>query len=280
MPILHVNNVDIAYQLHGEPSHPTLVLIHGLGTPLTGWPQQMVASFVANDLQVLLVDNRDVGKSQQLEQLQTPYQLIDMANDIVALLDALSLAKVHVVGASMGGMIAQLMAINYPLRLHTLTSIMSTTGNKSVPKITSEINQQLMSKPASTSLADIVAFQIKILQVIGSPKYPAQPEYLQQLAIAILERGISASGVQRQMMAIMAAENRESQLSQVLVPSLVIHGDSDGLVNVQGGKFTAKAIPNAKLKIYSGMGHEFPVELQSDIVNEICNHIEGAPTHE
>jgi pimeloyl-ACP methyl ester carboxylesterase len=196
----NVNGVDIAYQLHGNPLHPTVLLIHGLSTPLTGWPSVMVKLLVAANFQVLLLDNRDVGRSQQFDHLpipnmgwvitklklglsiKTPYQLEDMMQDTVALLDALKLPEVHVMGASMGGMIWQLMAI-------------------------------------------------------------------------------------------MTASNRQNALSKLGIPSLVIHGDRDGLVNLAGGKATADAIPNAKLKIHPGMGHDLPVELIPNIVDDIVVHV-------
>ncbi len=164
---INVNGVDIAYQLHGDASHPTLLLIHGLSTPLNGWPSAMVELFVAEGYQVLLLDNRDVGRSSQLDHLsipklgwvvlqfklglsiKAPYQLEDMMQDAVALLDALKLSEVHVVGASMGGMIAQLMAVHYPQKIKTLTSIMSTTGYKQLPGIDKNIRQTLLQKPAS-----------------------------------------------------------------------------------------------------------------------------------
>jgi pimeloyl-ACP methyl ester carboxylesterase len=288
---INVNGVDIAYQLHGNPSHPTLLLIHGLSTPLTGWPSVMVESLVAANFQVLLVDNRDVGRSQQLDHLpipnmvwvitklklglsiKTPYQLEDMMQDTVALLDALTLPEVHVVGASMGGMIAQLMAIHHPQRVKTLTSIMSTTGYKKLPRIDKNIREVLLKKPASKDYQDQMYYHIKKWQVIGSPDYPSSDTYLNEYVDSMLQRGITAKGTMRQMLAIMAAGNRQNALSKLDIPSLVIHGDCDGLVNPAGGKATVKAIPNAKLKIYPGMGHDFPVELIPNIVDDIVTHV-------
>jgi pimeloyl-ACP methyl ester carboxylesterase len=288
---INVNGVDIAYQLHGNPSHPTLLLIHGLSTPLTGWPSVMVESLVAANFQVLLVDNRDVGRSQQLDHLpipnmvwvitklklglsiKTPYQLEDMMQDTVALLDALTLPEVHVVGASMGGMIAQLMAIHHPQRVKTLTSIMSTTGYKKLPRIDKNIREVLLKKPASKDYQDQMYYHIKKWQVIGSPDYPSSDTYLNEYVDSMLQRGITAKGTMRQMLAIMAAGNRQNALSKLDIQSLVIHGDCDGLVNPAGGKATVKAIPNAKLKIYPGMGHDFPVELIPNIVDDIVTHV-------
>jgi pimeloyl-ACP methyl ester carboxylesterase len=289
--IVNVNGVYIAYQLHGNSLHPTLLLIHGLSTPLTGWPRAMVDSLVAANFQVLLLDNRDVGRSQQLDHLpypdmaeimsqlkrglsiNVPYQLEDMMQDVIALLDELDLTKVHVVGASMGGMIAQLIAIHYPQQVSTLTSIMSTTGYKKLPPIEKNISETLAQKPASRDYKARMHYHIKKWQAIGSPDYPPSDTYLQEYVDSMLQRGITAKGTLRQTLAIMAAENRQDALANLTIPSLVIHGDKDGLVNVAGGKATAQAIPNAKLKIYPGMGHDFPVELISNIVDDIVAHV-------
>ncbi|MFT6988418.1 MAG: pimeloyl-ACP methyl ester carboxylesterase [Paraglaciecola sp.] len=289
--IVNVNGVDIAYQLHGNSLHPTLLLIHGLSTPLTGWPRAMVDSLVAANFQVLLLDNRDSGFSQQLDHMpipnmgwiitklklglsiKTPYQLEDMMQDVIALLDALNLAEVHVVGASMGGMIAQLIAIHHPHRVKTLSSIMSTTGYKKLPAIEKNIRKTIMQKPATTDYKGRMDYHVKKWQVIGSPDYPSSDTYLNEYVDSMLKRGITTQGTIRQMLAIMSAENRQDALSKLALPSLVIHGDSDGLVNVAGGKATAEAIPNATLKIYPGMGHDFPVELIPNIVDDIVAHV-------
>jgi pimeloyl-ACP methyl ester carboxylesterase len=289
--VMKVNGVDIAYQLHGSPLHPTLLLIHGLSTPLTGWPSAMIDALVTANFHVLLVDNRDVGCSQQLDHLsipnmgwvitklklglsiKTPYQLEDMMQDIIALLDALNLSEVHVVGASMGGMIAQLMAIHHPKKVKTLTSIMSTTGYKQLPELDKNIRETLLKKPASKDHKDQMHYHIKKWQVIGSPDYPSSETDLHQYVESMLQRGIKAKGTIRQMLAIMAAGNRDDALSKLDIPSLVIHGDRDGLVNVAGGKATADAIPKAKLKIYPGMGHDFPIQLIPNIVDDIVTHV-------
>ena len=287
---VNVNGVDIAYQLHGDKQHPTLALIHGLGAPLTAWPKAMVEQLVEQGFQVLLFDNRDIGKSEQLNHLKmpnlawlmfklklglpikVPYKLEDMMTDTIALLDELQLEKVHIVGASMGGMIAQLLTINHPERVHTLTSIMSTTGNKKLPRMTEEVKQNFAEKPASHSEADILKFNMTKWQVIGSPDYPAEHEYLTEFVKGLLERGITAKGSLRQMLAIMATKNREKRLAKINTPTLVLHGDADPLIRVECGKATAAAIPNAKLITYPGMGHDCPIELIPSIVKDIVTH--------
>ena len=173
----------------------------------------------------------------------------------------------------MGGMIAQLMAIHHPRRVKTLTSIMSTTGYKKLPRIDKNIRETLMQKPVSKDYKDQMDYHIKKWQVIGSPDYPCTETDLQQYVESMLQRGITAKGTIRQMLSIMATGNREDALSKLDIPSLVIHGDQDGLVNLAGGKATAQAIPNAKLKVYPGMGHDFPVELIPNIVDDIVAHV-------
>lgn len=287
---INVNNIDIAYQLHGKEPAPVILLVHGLSTPLTGWPVEMVDSFVEEGFQVLLLDNRDMGQSEQLNHLpipnllwtvakiklgfsvKIPYQLEDMMADTLALLDALAIDKVHLVGASMGGMIAQLMAINHQERLLSLTSIMSTTGYKKLPAIDTDVRRALSQKPASQRFEDRFNYHMNKWRVIGSPKYPVNEIELTLRVSKLLERGISSKGTLRQMLAILAAPDRTQRLKSVRTPSLVIHGDSDGLVHLDGGVATANAISNAKLEVYKGMGHDFPVELIPSIINDIVEH--------
>ena len=285
------NGVDIAYQLHGEDKNPTVLLVHGLGTPLTGWPTDMIKGFVDKGFQVLLLDNRDIGKSKILAKpsltyivwttikfklgfsARVPYQLNDMMEDIIALLDHLQLNKVHLIGASMGGMIAQLLVIYHPKRVETLTSIMSTTGTKNIPPIDWNIRKQLISIPKSSAYQERLTYHINNWRVIGSPNYPATEQYLTDYVDALIKRGITIRGTLSQILAIIVARNRESLLKSVNIPSLILHGDSDGLVHVEGGKATANAIPFARLKIYPGMGHDFPVELVPKIVDDIIEFI-------
>ena len=293
-----VNGVEIAYQLHGSPSQSTVMLIHGLGTPLSGWPQMLVDQFVAQGHQVLLFDNRDMGKSELLDKLpipnmlwfmlkykagfgvRAPYQLEDMMSDTIGLLNELGLAKVHVVGASMGGMIAQLIALHHPQRVSSLCSIMSTTGTKKLPPMSDNVKNIIMQKPKSSNYEDRKEYHVNKWKAIGSPDYPSSEEYLNEYVDGTLKRGITAKGTTRQMLAIMTASDRTSALSQVNIPTLVIHGKSDELVNVYGGKATANAIPNAKLKIIEGMGHDFPLQLVPELALEIASHIRQSEGHE
>lgn len=291
---IKANGVDIAYQLHGEQKNPILLLVHGLGMPLAGWPSEMVDGFVEQGFQVLLVDNRDVGKSQQLDHLaiphflwtlvkiklgfkgSLPYQLEDMMTDIIDLLSALNIDQVHLVGASMGGMISQLIAIHHPERLLSLTSIMSTTGYKKLPPMDNNIKQVLNQKPVSSAFEERLNYHKNKCRILAGSQYPLNDETIERRAKSQLERGISAKGTLRQLLAILAAKDRTALLAKVITPTLVIHGDSDGLVHCDGGKETAKAINNSTLKIYPGMGHDFPVELIPNIVTHISEHAKQA----
>ncbi|WP_019028826.1 alpha/beta fold hydrolase [Colwellia piezophila] len=290
---INANGISIAYQIHGDEQNPVLLLVHGLSTPLTGWPVEMVESLVEKGFRVLLIDNRDMGKSEQLNHLaipnllwtvikikcgfsvNVPYQLEDMMLDTLALLDALGIDKVHVVGASMGGMIAQLIAINHPDRLLSLTSIMSTTGYKQLPAIDVEVKRALAQKPASSDYEDRLNYHVNKWRAIGSPQYPINETDLSLRVGKLLERGISGKGTLRQILAILTAPDRTERLKSVLTPTLVIHGDSDGLVHLDGGLATATAISKAKLQIYQGMGHDFPIELIPSIVNDIVEHAQA-----
>jgi pimeloyl-ACP methyl ester carboxylesterase len=287
-----INGVDIAYQLYGDETKPTVLLIHGLSTPLTGWPPEFVTALVKQGYQVLLLDNRDMGRSRLLTNPKlpnfvwtaikfkfglspkVPYSLEDMMMDTLLLLDHLNINKVHLVGASMGGMIAQLLAIHHPTRVQTLTSIMSTTGNKKLPPMSKTVTKKLAKRPASSLYKDRLAYHINKWQAIGSPQYPASKEYLTVYTSSLLERGITTIGTIRQILAILAASNREPLLNSINIPSLILHGECDELVHVDAGKATAKSIPNAQLKIYPGMGHDFPRELIAEIVQDILQFIE------
>ncbi len=287
-----VNGIKLAYQLHGNEQDPVLLLIHGLSTPLTGWPSKMVNSFVAQGFRVLLVDNRDIGQSQLQEHLKVPnfvwfllkkklgfsvnppYHLDDMKNDVVALLKQLAIDKVHVVGTSMGGMIAQLLAIHQPELVVTLTSIMSTTGDKSLPKMEKSVGEELAKKPKSNAYEDRLQYHINKWQLLGGETYQEDMNDLNEYVESMVKRGITTKGTARQILAILCAKNRTSLLNQLTIPSLVLHGDADMLVKVECGKATAKAIPNSELKIYPNMGHNFPSSLLPEIVQDIVQFIQ------
>ena len=269
---IQANGVELEYETFGKAGDPALLLIMGLGAQLTLWPDDLCHKLVAKGFSVIRYDNRDVGLSTKLDAAGVPdmpsifagtatpaYTLDDMAADAAALLDALGVEKAHIVGASMGGMIAQLVAANNPEKTLSLTSIMSTTGNPAVPPATAEAMQVLTTRlPADTPMDALVDHGVKTQSVIGSPVYSYDTPVERARIRAGLERSIYPPGFARQMAAIVANGDRREKLKGVTAPTVVIHGSADPLVNVEGGKDTAASIPGAELIIIPDMGHDLP----------------------
>ena len=294
MPQIQANGITLETETFGTDSAPPLLLIMGLGAQLTLWPIELVESLVAHGFRVIRYDNRDVGLSTKFdaagvpdmpkmmmsimmgEKPETPYSLDDMAADAVGLLDALDIQRAHVVGASMGGMIAQLVAMNYPERVLSLTSIMSTTGNPSLPQAKPEAMAVLTGRPTTPDANAIVEFGVKAARVIGSPAYPAAEERLRARVKSDFERSFSPFGAARQMAAIMAGGDRTARLAAVRAPTLVIHGEADPLVPLEGGKATAASISGAELLTIAGMGHDLPLQLVDMIAHAIKGVTERA----
>ena len=294
MPQIQANGITLETETFGTDSAPPLLLIMGLGAQLTLWPIELVESLVAHGFRVIRYDNRDVGLSTKFdaagvpdmpkmmmsimmgEKPETPYSLDDMAADAVGLLDALDIQRAHVVGASMGGMIAQLVAMNYPERVLSLTSIMSTTGNPSLPQAKPEAMAVLTGRPTTPDANAIVEFGVKAARVIGSPAYPAAEERLRTRVKSDFERSFSPFGAARQMAAIMAGGDRTARLAAVRAPTLVIHGEADPLVPLEGGKATAASISGAELLTIAGMGHDLPLQLVDMIAHAIKGVTERA----
>lgn len=288
------NGINIAYEFYGDENAPVILLIHGLGMPMTAWPMAMVNKLVEKGFRVLRIDNRDQGQSQKFDHLKTPnvvwqfikfklglpvscpYPLTDMMKDVVATLDALNIDKVHVVGASMGGMISQLLAIHAPARVKTLTSIMSTTGNRKLPAAKKDVMDKVMAKPSSSTVEGVVEYHMNVWKAISSPGFPTSEEDLKAYVQGLLDRGVSEHGTTRQLLAIIATPSRVKDLAKLTIPSLVIHGSDDPLVRVEGGIDTANAIPNAQQHIIEGMAHDLPVQLH----DEICGLIATLATAE
>jgi pimeloyl-ACP methyl ester carboxylesterase len=255
----------------------------GLGAQLTLWPEDLCHKLVAKGFYVIRYDNRDVGLSTKLDaagvpdmpsifagKAKPPYTLDDMAADAAALLDALGVEKAHIVGASMGGMIAQLVAANHPEKTLSLTSIMSTTGNPAVPPATPEAMQALTTRlPADTPMDALVDHAVKTYGVIGSPIYSYDTPVERARIRAGLERSIYPAGFARQMAAIVANGDRREKLKGVTAPTVVIHGAADPLVNVAGGKDTAASIKGAELIVIPDMGHDLPPFTLDQVVDAI-----------
>lgn len=288
MTATSANGITIEYEDYGAKDAPVVLLIMGLGGQLTLWPIELVDALVARGFRVIRYDNRDIGLSTKFDAAgvpdmpslmmaamsgqtpKVPYSLDDMAADGAALMDALGIGKARIVGASMGGMIAQLFAATYPEKTITLTSIMSTTGNPAIPPAKPEAMAVLTSRPAAGDEATMVEFGINAARIIGSPAYPATEERLRTRVTNDYRRSFSPAGVARQMAAVIANGDRRGRLAAITAPTLVIHGDADPLVPVEGGKDTAASIKGAELKIIPGMGHDLPVELVDTIADAIA----------
>jgi pimeloyl-ACP methyl ester carboxylesterase len=277
MPQIRANGIDIEYETFGRASDPALLLIMGFSAQLTMWPVPFCEGLAAKGFYVVRFDNRDIGKSTHLSQLgtpnvqdammkmmtgqpvTTPYHLDDMAVDAAALLDALHIARAHIVGASMGGMIAQIFAAKFPQKTKSLISIMSTTGKRDLPQAKAEAMTALMTPPASDSEEDRIKQGMNAWRVIGGPGFRQTDEELRAAVAENVKRvPYDAAGVARQLVAIVAATPRNDILKTVTAPTLVIHGADDPLVPVEGGHDTAASIPGARLEIVPGLGHEMP----------------------
>ena len=288
MPAIQANGIMIEYEDHGDKAAPPILLIMGLGAQLTLWPIELVDALVAHGFRVIRYDNRDIGLSTKFDgagvpnirtlalkslfgiKPRVPYTLDDMADDAAQLLDGLGIDKAHIVGASMGGMIAQLFAVNHAERTLSLTSIMSTTGNRRLPAASREAMAVLTKRPQTADAETMIEFGMNAARTIGSPAYPADPTLLRERVTSNFERSYSPAGVARQMAAIIANGDRRARLSSITAPTLVIHGDGDPLVPLPGGKDTAANIKGAELLVVPGMGHDLPQQLVKTIADAIA----------
>ena len=280
-----VGDVEIVYDTFGDPSAQPMLLVMGLGAQMIRWDEAFCKALAAQGRWVIRFDNRDVGLSSKFDEagvpdvmsliqrqaVEVPYKLKDMASDAVGLLDVLGVKEADVVGVSMGGMIVQTMAIHYPDRVRTLTSIMSSTGNPDLPQPTPDAMAVLLTPPVS-SKDEYIENAMKSARVLHGPHYPLDEDYVRNYSEISYDRCYNPSGVTRQLGAVLASGNRNKELANVNIPTLVIHGDADPLVPVEGGKDTAKSIPDAELLIIKGMGHSFPVEVVPQIVGAILKH--------
>ncbi len=276
------SKIDIAYERLGNPNEPPLLLIMGLGAQLIAWPDGFCELLVAGGHHVIRFDNRDVGQSTHFHSAPMPnylaalggnfssvaYTLSDMAADAAGLLDALGIASAHIVGASLGGFVAQTLAIEHPARVKTLTSIMSSTGDRTVGQPRSAIMGLFASTPPRNR-EEAMAAAVKAFKVIGSPKYPTDSAMVAERTGRSFDRGFDPIGTGRQAVAVLASGDRTPKLRALAVPTLVLHGDSDPLVDVSGGRATAAAIPGAKLRVFEGMGHDLPKPLWTELAGEI-----------
>jgi len=287
------DEINIAYEIHGDMNNPIIVIVQGLGMPLTATPPEFVSQLMERGYCLLLLDNRDIGRSDKIQQkppniifqaikyklglrVKYFYKLDDMMNDINNLLVKLNIETAHIIGVSMGGMIAQLMAIHHPVKIKSLTSIMSSSGNPKLPGPSWKIAKFILKGSENKNINGSESFYQQLWRLIGSPKYPMSDEQIDLFVKRIVDRGMTAGGSVRQILAIMKSYNRAPQLNKLNVPTLVIHGEEDKLVPVECGVDTANAIDASELWRIPGMGHNFPVELIDEFVERISNHIQKA----
>ena len=285
---ISANGIALEVEDHGPPQGEPLLLIMGLGMQLLGWHEDFVQTLVGRGFRVIRFDNRDIGLSRSFDAAGVPslaiasmrfalgmrvkssYSLADMAADSVGVLDALGIARAHICGASMGGMIAQHLAASRPDRVRSLTLMMTTSGSRRLPGPSMKVRGALISRPDATSIEGIVEHYVKLYGLIGSPAYPASKEYLRERFTVSVKRSYRPAGTARQMVAIAADGDRSRILPAIRVPTHVIHGDADVLVPTPAGRDLAARIPGASLDIVPGMGHDLPKELWSRFADGIA----------
>jgi pimeloyl-ACP methyl ester carboxylesterase len=284
--LAEANGLTLCYQTFGSPTDPALVLIMGLGAQMVWWEVDLCLRLAARGYRVVRFDNRDIGKSTRikapapdlarvfegLEALKASYTLDDMARDTIGLMDALGIEQAHIVGASMGGMIAQAIAIHFPERVKTLTSIMSTTGEPGLPPPKPEILAAMIAPPPTT-VEGYIENNVRMAELLrGGYPDEAEDEEVRARAARCAKRGLNPAGGTRQMAAVGASGSRKEALASVTAPTLVLHGADDPLVPVAAGEATARAIPGARLMVLEGMGHNLPRALWPTLVDAIAEH--------
>jgi pimeloyl-ACP methyl ester carboxylesterase len=277
------NGIELVYQEMGPADGEPLLLVMGLATPMIAWPPELCSMLVDRGFRVVRFDNRDIGRSTKIEsagvpsrvdmlsgrRATAPYLLKDMARDTVGLTDHLGIESAHLVGASMGGMIVQTAAIEYPQRLRSIVSIMSTTGSRWTGLPSLKAFGALLGAPPKNREA-MIERGVRTFKVIGSPGFEFDEERIREVAGRSYDRGHSAAGIARQLHAITASGDRTRALRDVQLPATVIHGSRDPLVRPAGGRATARAIPGARLRMIEGMGHDLPRALWPQIAEEIA----------
>ncbi|MFT3815123.1 MAG: alpha/beta hydrolase [Acidovorax sp.] len=285
------NGMELAYDCFGDPSAPPLVLIMGLGTQMIAWDESFCAQLAARGYYVVRFDNRDIGLSTKLHQAKVPnvtrlmalsmlgltllqrvpYTLADMANDTVGLMDALGIASAHIVGASMGGAIAQEVALRYGERVRTMTSIMSTSGARGLPPPSPEA-MAVLTSPTPTDRAGYIARSQRAARALRNGHFPEEDALDEARAIRAYDRSVNPAGFTRQLAAIIASGSRRDRLKSLRTPTLVIHGDADPLVHIACGRDVAQHVPGAKMVTVPRMGHTLPRWAWPQIIDAIAAH--------
>jgi pimeloyl-ACP methyl ester carboxylesterase len=278
-------DIEICFETFGDPADPAVLLVMGLGTQMLGWHEDFCAELAGRGFHVIRYDNRDIGRSTILSSAPVPslgqilrrdkgaasYTLAEMAADGVGLLDHLEIERAHLVGVSMGGMIAQTIAARRPERVLSLTSIMSSTGSRWRGQPALKTYRSFL-RPVSTDRAAYIAQTAALFDIIGSPGFEREDDDLRALLGAMYDRGHDPGSVSRQLAAILASGNRTSELRRITAPTLVIHGTADKLVAASGGRATARAIPGARLLMIEGMGHDLPRGAWPQLIDAIVEN--------
>ncbi|MBL8371349.1 MAG: alpha/beta fold hydrolase [Burkholderiaceae bacterium] len=295
---IKANGIEIELEDTGadgsQATRPVVLLIMGLGMQLVHWPPAFVSALVDAGYRVIRFDNRDVGLSTHLDHLgvpnlvwaglqhklgfspRAPYTLHDMAQDALAVLDARGVARAHVVGVSMGGMIAQRLALAAPQRVASLTSIMSSSGARGLPSADPRIVKTLLSRPASAAPQDVLDHYVRLFTAIGSPDFRVPEAEMRDRILAGISRSYRPVGTMRQLLAVVADDQRARELPRIACPTLVLHGHADLLVPFACGEDTAQRIPGARLVGIPGMGHDLPPGVVTQLLSHLIPHLDGA----
>jgi proline iminopeptidase len=292
MPKAKANGMDLHYEEWGDPAAPPVLLIMGLGTQMIAWPEAFVWGLVEAGFRVIAFDNRDIGLSTRMDgapamhpllalgmlrmglRPRLAYTLTDMAADAVGLLDALGIARAHVVGASMGGMIAQLVASGWPDHVLTLTSIMSASGRRGLPGPSPALRRRLLRRrPSDPTREEAVVDAVATLEAISHADPSRDSLAFRDMAARAFDRGYNPQGAKRQLLAILADGSRVDRLRTIRTPTLVIHGAADPLVPAANSEDIARVVPGARLVIVPGMAHDFPPSKVSEMVRTIVEHL-------
>lgn len=285
------SGINLSYQDTGKKGHPAIILIMGLGAQMTVWPDELYYGLVNKGFRVIRFDNRDTGKSSLLShygkpnvlktwatrkftsKAKAPYLLEDMVQDTLALMSYLKIKKAHLIGASMGGMIAQILAANNKKKVLSLTCLMSSARSQGLTVSRLRMFMQLANRPSSSNRKAAINYNVKLNRLIGSPSFPIDDKQLYQQAKFHIERGYHPDGISRQLAALTASGCRRHLLKSIKAKTLVIHGNQDLVIPVQDGIETAQSIKKNKLKIVDGMGHDFPPEITPKLIKWISKHI-------
>ena len=293
-------NINLEVQDFGSKADTTLVMISGYGSQLVDWPKSFINNLIKQKIRVIIFDNRDVGLShkfsgeiiedpkliwrysysreklpKEIKKPKIPYTLTNMAEDCINILNALDIDKAHILGTSMGGMIAQLVAFNFPKRCKSLISVMSTSGNPNLPRPSKKVIKGLNSQPASSNKKDVIENNLITRKLWASPKFPTSEVTLKENFSYRYDRMYYPEGLTRQYAAIGGDGDRSQRLQKISVPTLVLHGASDNLVPVEAGIDTKRNISGSKIEILDGWGHDLPEGTHTWIIDKLYNHIKS-----